>query len=185
MNGIINESFYDFTAGLAKLTSAYSTSTSMLSDLYDFIDFQEWDETSKVSVKKTVDDMKSLIKAEIEKKTYQLLREFEDFLRSRQFSVDEYQYQINHIYSSNVFDIDNDIDLLLGACGRIYSEISSLNQSIGCGDKDIYDHYLAYCIAGWIIDNVRFSCILGKTQKQLAGEITDQIFEYLRNTGNA
>ena len=74
---------------------------------------------------------------------------------------------------------DNYIELL-GRGGRIYSDISEFNQSLGIGEFYEYDHYLTYCIAGWFIDNITLSCIANVSQDKLAKDITDQILSYLK-----
>lgn len=42
-----------------------------------------------------------------------------------------------------------------------------------------YDHYLAYCIAGWIKDNLWNKTADCKTQKEVAADITNNIFKYI------
>lgn len=73
----------------------------------------------------------------------------------------------------------NDYIEVLGRGGRIYADISELNQSVEIGEYNVYDHYLVYCIAGWLIDNTNQPCLKNVSQKKLAKDITDQIFSYL------
>mgnify|MGYP003294691592 CR=1 FL=1 len=79
------------------------------------------------------------------------------------------------------YDLNDDYEEIKGRAGRIYSDICELNDICGIRIYGEYDHYLVFCIAGWLIDNKpNLYCLRGKTQKQVASDITNQIFEYLK-----
>ena len=180
INGMSNGSAADFMDGLYQLSKAYSSVNSLLSDFADFVDASNCQPEVKMSLKKSRSGMRAILENEIEKKSYALLKEIEEHLRNHGMTSSEYSERIKTIYIKHTFDLQDNYSELLGRGGRVYSEISSLNKSLSICDNNNYDHYLVYCIAGWMKDNLRFSCLAGKSQKQVAGDITDQIFSYLR-----
>lgn len=180
INGLSNGSAADFMDGLYQLSKAYSTAGSLLSDFDQLVDASNCEYNIKLSLKKSMNGLKSLIENEIEHKSYTLLKEIEDSLSRYGMDSKGYSDRIKYIYIQNTYDLDDDYIELLGRCGRIYSKIRDLNYSISIGEYNEYDHYLAYCIAGWIKDNLHLSCLNNKSQKDIAGDITDQIFAYLR-----
>ena len=182
-NGISNGSAADFMDGLFRLARAYDSVDDFISDLNDFLESSDLNPEFKISFEKSLKDIDGLLKNEIERKSYTLLKSVENHLKKIDKTPSEYLERIKTIYIKHTFDLNDNYEELLGRCGRIYSEISSYNQSLSIGDYFTYDHYLTYCIAGWILDNLNYSCIKGKTQKQLAGDITNKIFAYLKACG--
>lgn len=180
INGLSNGSPADFMDGLFQLSKAYSTAGSLLSDFDQLVDASSCDYNVKISLKKSMNGLKSLIENEIEHKSYALLKEIEDSLSKSGMNSKDYSDKVKLIYIQNTYDLGNDYTELLGRGGRIYSEIRNLNHSISLGEYAEYDHYLAYCIAGWMKDNLHLACLNFKSQKDIAGDITDQIFAYLR-----
>lgn len=180
INGIAEGSIADFLDGVYKLSKVYTCTDSLLSDLGEIIDTGECPTEIKISLKKSLKGVRGILENEIEHKKYQLLKDAEKQLRDCSYTVDEYSNKINSIYYKHTFDMPNNYSEILGRGGRIYSELSDLNQSISIGTEGHYDHYLAYCIAGWFIDNIHHSCLDGVSQKKLAKDITDQIFAYLK-----
>ena len=182
-NGIRQGSAADFMDGLFRLARAYHSVDDFISDFNDLLESGDIEPEFKISFEKSLKDIDGLLKNEIERKSYTLLKSVENHLKKIDKTPSEYLERIKTIYIKHTFDLNDNYEELLGRCGRIYSEISSYNQSLSIGDYFTYDHYLAYCIAGWILDNLNYSCIKGKTQKQLAGDITNQIFAYLKACG--
>lgn len=173
----------EFYRGLTKLSSSYVTASGLIDDFNEYLKTTNFTIDYKSSLSNSVKEVECLIKAEIENKTYLILKEFDEFLRRKGETRQTYEKQIIEIYHSNLNLIWDSIDYLLGACGRIYSEISSINEELMIKSANTYDHYLVYCIAGYIIDNFKFSCVQGFSQKELANAITNQILDYLHNTG--
>jgi hypothetical protein len=184
-DGVNNGSPSDFMDGVYKLSQVYGSIDDCISDLNELLESDDIQPEVKISIEKSVNDMTNLLQNEIEHKAYTLLKEVEEHLKNRGKSPLDYSDRIKTIYIKHTFDLKDDYNELLGRCGRIYADISSYNQSLSIGDFYTYDHYLAYCIAGWVLDNLRFTCLKGKTQKNLAGDITNQIFAYLKATGLA
>jgi len=180
VNGMSNGSSADFMDGLYQLARAYSSANSLLADFDKLVDASDCNTEVKISLKKSLKSMKPILEDEIEKKSYALLKEIEEHLKSRGMSASDYSNRVRSIYIKHTFDLSDNYSELLGRGGRIYADISSLNESLSISSNRDYDHYLAYCIAGWIKDNLQLSCISYKSQKELAGDITDQIFAYLR-----
>lgn len=179
VNGLSKGSTAEFMDGLYKLSKVYRTSGSLISDFYEFVDASECDINVKISLKKSMKGLKSLVMDTIENKSYALLEEIEDYLESNGMSTEEYSEQIEAIYDRHTYDLYDNYKELLGRGGRIYSDIRLLNNSLSIGVYEEYDHYLVYCIAGWMIDNLNLECLMYKSQRELAKDITDQIFEYL------
>ncbi len=186
IKGMGSRSAADFFEGLAQVSAAYTTVTGFIGDFFDYVDSLDVTNDVKIEIKNSVEDMSSLLKCEIEKRSIELLREFETILRDRGLSNTEYISKINSIYEIHTDDIYDDYDIVLGRGGRIYADICELNKKHGLRDGNEYDHYLVYCIAGWILDHIRtLDCLLGISQKKLAHDITDNILYYLHSIGKA
>lgn len=73
---------------------------------------------------------------------------------------------------------------IIDSAGIIYNNIVQLNYKLGLW-KDIneYDHFLVYCMAGWIKENLDNANVRRTSQEEIAEDITNRIFAYLRNTG--
>jgi len=94
----------------------------------------------------------------------------------------DYEQQINRIYLKHLGNIpaSSDLKYINGQCGKVYEEISNLNISCGLwANKNVYDHFLAFVIAGWVLSNVKCRVLYGLTQDQVADGITSQIFEWV------
>ena len=160
--------------------SQRSSTNSLISDFNIFVDSGDCAPEVKFSLKKSIKGVEGILKNEIEHKTYQLLKDVENHLKEYGYTEDSYSRRINTIYYKHTYDMPNDYIEVLGRGGRIYSDISELNRSIGIGEYNVYDHYLAYCIAGWLIDNTNIACQYNVSQEKLAKDITDQILSYLK-----
>ena len=173
-------SIADFMDGVYKLSKVYSTTNSLISDFNVFVDSGNCAPEVKISLKKSIKGIEGILKNEIEHKTYQLLKDVENHLANYGYTGESYSERINMIYYEHTYDLTDNYIELLGRGGRIYSDISEFNQSLGIGEFYEYDHYLTYCIAGWFIDNIKLSCIANVSQDKLAKDITDQILSYLK-----
>lgn len=180
INGLSKSSPADFMDGLYKLSKVYASVGTLLSDFDQLVDASSCEYDVKISLKKSMKGLRSLIENEIEQKSYALLKEIEGTLAKSGMRSEDYSNTIQSIYIKHTFDLGNDYVDLLGRGGRIYAEIRNLNDSLSMGDYNVYDHYLAYCIAGWMKDNLRLSCLDCKSQKEIAGDITNQILAYLK-----
>lgn len=179
INGMSEGSVADFMDGLYPLSKVYSSTNSLLSDFNTFIDYGDCAPEVKLSLKKSIKGVEGILKNEIENKGYQLLKDVENYLKRYGYTGERYSRCINTIYYKHTYDMPNDYIEVLGRGGRIYADISELNQSVEIGEYNVYDHYLVYCIAGWLIDNTNQPCLKNVSQKKLAKDITDQIFSYL------
>lgn len=96
--------------------------------------------------------------------------------------MQEYNNKIFSIYHSNFYGCNKESYLyILGQAGKVYNEIVRINLSLGLwSDYYRYDHYLAYCIAGWIKDNLSNKTADIKTQREVAADITNNIFKYIK-----
>ena len=173
----------DFCEGLYKAAKAYTKAATFMDDFDSFVDGFQGEPEIKVSLKRTMNDLESMVKNQIEGETFSLMRDVENLLRSRGISVNDFQNEIQKVYMKHTLDLNlsNSYFEILGRCGRIYSDLSALNQKYGVSTNiGEYDHYLAYCIAGWMKDNkTNLSSIRNKSQKELAHDITNQILDYL------
>ena len=169
ISGLENQSAADFFEGLFKISQAYSTVSEFQSDFFKYVDTFDISPDVKVELKEIAEDM---------------LKEFEDSLSKKRILKETYLSELDKIYHMHTDTIVNDYYLILGRGGRIYADICSLNIKYNLSDGSVYDHYLVYCIAGWILEHVRnIDCLIGVSQKQLAHDITDNILDYLRYTG--
>lgn len=186
IKGMGNSSAADFFEGLTQVSAGYASVTGFIDDFYEYVDSLHITSEVKIEIKNSVKDMSSLLKCEIEKKSIELLREFENSLRERGLANTEYISKINAIYQAHTDDMYDDYDIVLGRGGRIYADICDLNKKYGLKEDDEYDHFLVYCISGWILDHVRtLNCLLGVSQEKLAHDITENILNYLRAIGKA
>lgn len=184
ISGLETRSAADFFDGLFRISQAYSTVSDFQSDFFKYIDSFDVSQDVKVELKSIVDDMQSLLIYEIEKKSIEMLKEFENTLAKKKISKSMYLSELDKIYHTHTDTIINDYYLILGRGGRIYADICSLNMRYDLSDGTVYDHYLVYCIAGWILEHVRgIDCLVGVSQRQLAHDITENILDYLRLTG--
>lgn len=183
-NGLANGNFTDFTDGLYQLARSGMTATSILHDFDTFVDGMDAPYDVKSTLKKTMRSLEYQVLDTVEHKTYQLLNEVETLLRSHGYSNEEYTEELQSIYYRHTYDLPDIYGELLGRGGRIYADICDLNLRCGLRNDEYYDHYLAYCIGGWFLDNKSsLSCLRGKTQKKVAGDITDQIISFLNAYG--
>lgn len=184
ITGLANRSAANFFDGLYKVSTAYSTTTSFLNDFNSYVDSFNTTSETKIEIKNTVNEMRSLLVSEIEKKSAVLLKEFEDSLKQKKLTKDQYISEIDNIYRKHTENLFDDYNLILGRGGRIYADICSVNKKYCLTDTSIYDHYLVYCIAGWILEHIKnLDCLVGVSQRKLAHDITDNILYYLKTIG--
>lgn len=148
-----------------------------MDDFDSFVNGFQGDPEIKVSLKRTMKDLESMVKNQIEGEAFSLMRDVENLLRSKGISVNDFQNEIQKVYMKHTLDL-NSYDSyfeILGRCGRIYSDLSALNQKYGVSTNiGEYDHYLVYCIAGWMKDNkTNLSSIRNKARK--SSHMTSQI----------
>jgi len=184
IEGLAQGNYTQFCDGLYQLGRAGMSASSVLSTLNDFVDGMDTPPEVRISLKKTIKSLEYQVYDTIEKKSLPLLREVELTLKSKGFSEEKYIKEINEIYFSHTHDLQDDYSELLGRGGRIYSDICSLNNKCGIRIGNEFDYYLAYCIGGWFVEHKNnFSCISGKTQRQVAEDITNHIISYLQAYG--
>ena len=180
--GIKKDSPSTFLDGILQLRRAYSTTEDLLNDFYSYVDQSENDFTVRETLKQGAEELKSYIQVEIEDSCVVLLSELEDFFVKRNTTLQRYNDSINQIYHLYLDGCSGyNYIYVLGQAGKIYDEIMRLNISFGLWtDYYRYDHYLAYCIAGWIKNNLSHCIADRKTQKEVAADITDNIFKYIK-----
>ena len=153
----------------------------MLSDFDSFIDQTESNYSVRTAYKEGIKEFKSYIQAEIEDNCVILLSEVENFLKCKNTTLQEYDNEITSIYHSYMDGCSYEsYSYILGQAGKVYDKIVRYNLYLGLWpDYYRYDHYLAYCIAGWIKDNLWNNTADNKTQKEVAADITNNIFRYI------
>lgn len=82
-----------------------------------------------------------------------------------------YKREIESIYERCTRNMVDDWVSVLSTAREIYHLIRELNYHIGKGNSKIYDDYLAYCIAGKLIDKYYSPCLGNIRQRELASEI--------------
>jgi hypothetical protein len=91
------------------------------------------------------------------------------------FFSESYNEIIETIYAKHLKTVCTNTDLfdIYGRGGKIYAEIFALNIHFKrWQDPESYDHFLAFCIAGWVKDHIRNKSLTGLTQEQIADSIT-------------
>lgn len=116
--------------GLYHLGKSYSSANGLMDDLLSSIDAGNINSEVKFNLKKSLNDLKPLIINEIENKSYELLKECEEYLKQRGMSGEDYTSEIKNIYFRNTYNIEDNYRELLGQGGKIYDEISTLNQRL-------------------------------------------------------
>lgn len=179
-DGIAKGSFSDFTDGLYQLSRAGMTASGIIHDFDNFVDGMDAPSDVKYSLKKTMKAMEYQVLDTVENKSYKLISEVETLLHSKGYSEEKYVEELKTIYYKHTYDLTDNYQELLGRGGRIYSDICDLNNRCGLRSNNEYDHYLAYCIGGWFMENKpMFCCLQRKNQRAVANDITEQIFDYL------
>lgn len=183
--GIENNSPSQILEALLELKRAYTSVDDLLDDFSSFIDQTEDDTICNQALKDGAKELKSLMQSEIENSSVALVAELEEYFKSRNSSLSEYSENIGAIYHS-IFGKCNQADYtdILGKAGEVFDNITKYNITMGLRkDYKVYDHYLAYCIGGWIKDNINNDVVAKKSQKEIAGDVTDNIFRYLQHNG--
>lgn len=173
----------DFFYGLLQLSGSFNTANELIEGFKEYVDVLDFSYDAKVSIKKSIEECKSLITAEIEHQVYLVCQDVEKILINHGETVQTYEEKINRIYENQLDTQFNSLKNLLGICGCIYEEISLFNEKLGIKPINEYDHYLVYCIAGYVKEHFELDCIKTYSQQQLADAITNQIFDYLHASG--
>ena len=82
-----------------------------------------------------------------------------------------YEKEIELIYERCSRGMIDDWGSVLSTAREIYHSIRELNYHIGKGNPKIFDDFLAYCIAGKLIDKYYRPCLGNIRQSELASEI--------------
>jgi|GEM_PF-1521667 len=181
VDGLLNRSYSQFCDGVYQLSRAGMSSYAIMNEFNDFVDSIDCDNEVKISLKKSMKGLKGLVYDQVEQKSISLIKEAEDLLRRSGYSNELYIEKVNAIYYDHTYDLDDDYSELLGRAGRIYSDMCDLNILSGVRKRNSgeYDHYLVYCIAGWMKDHLSLSCLEAKSQRRIADDITNHILNYL------
>lgn len=182
INGMAEGKSSDFFYGILQLSSSYNTAHDLISDLNEYVELIDLSNDIKVSMHKTISDCEGLIKSEIEHNAYEVFHEIEELLNAKGETEISYKGKVQDIYCRYLKQEPFNLDILLGQCGCIYSEISQLNEELGIKPINTYDHYLVFCISGYILNNCKYQCVGNLNQEELANAITNQILDYLHAT---
>lgn len=181
VEGLTHRSYAKFFEGVHQLVKAGMSAQTIIDDFDDFVDALDCDYRDKVLLKNTMKGLDGLVTYQVEQKTITLIKKAEYLLRDSHYSKELYIDQVNAIYYKHTCDLSDDYTELLGRAGRIYSDMCDLNVLSGIRNRYTreYDHYLVYCIAGWMKDHLSLDCLNGKSQRWIADDITNHILEYL------
>lgn len=184
IKGIREHKASDFFDGVYKISTTYASASGFADDFSEYVESLDIPREDKISINVTVKEMTQVLVDKIEGKTYKALQQFENKLSSQRITEKTYQATIEKIYKYHTQDIYDDYSIVLGRAGRIYADISNYNREHHLVPENTYDHYLVYCISGWILNNLtKLNCLIGVSQSNLAHDITDNIFNYLRSIG--
>lgn len=184
VKGIKNHKSSEFFDGIYKISRAYSNAAGFVEDFTEYVEALDIPCEEKISINVTVKEMTQVLIDHIEGKAYEKLSCFESKLIDEGLTEKLYHSKIEEIYRMHTEDIYNDYSIVLGRAGRIYADISSYNREHHLVPDNTYDHYLVYCMSGWLLNNLKhLTCLRDVSQTQLAHDITDNIFCYLRSIG--
>lgn len=184
IKGVREHKASDFFDGVYRISKAYVSVSGFTEDFSEYVESLDIPSEDKIVVNVTVKEMTQVLIDKIEGNAYKILQQFENKLQNQGMTGTSYQIIIDNIYKQHTQNISDDYAIVLGRAGRIYADISKYNIEHKLISENTYDHYLLYCISGWLLNNLtELNCLLGISQSQLAHDITDNIFCYLRSIG--
>lgn len=203
-DGIEDGNVASIAEGLNNLRKVYSSVDDLFDDFSSFVDNSRNDIDSKRIIKESGDELRNVLKDELYSKSIDILKEvypnknrnqiIDDIFKEttvvcndislklfkNKVSLNEYYSHIQLIYRDN-FNISHEsYQEYLNTAGVIYNEICEYNSLLGIKDNYFeFDHYLVYCIAGWILNNTSFKNLSRIGQARLANDITNNILQFL------
>lgn len=184
VRGILEKKSALFFGGLYKVSSAYATASGFTEDFQGYVNSLDISADSKLTITLTVRETAQVIADKIEGRINKPVKGFEEKLLQRGLNESDYQKRIDSIYHQHTDGMMDDYSIVLGRAGRIYSDITNYNIQSNLVAATSYDHFLVFCIAGWILSNkTSLDCLIGISQDKLAHDITENIFYYLRSIG--
>ncbi len=178
-DGFLEESPSKVMDGLLHLHKAYTSATDLIDDFTQYILTDVHDVSEKELLLQSAKELKSYAIDAVKNNSIDIIHNLELF--AKELKCDPKQVEIAKIYKLHMIDKPiSDYKHLLGRAGKIYNEIVHYNMlSDPQNTNNEFDHYLVYCIAGWIKENKPLY-VCGKSQKEIAADITDNIFKYLK-----
>ena len=204
VDGIEEGNVASIAEGLNNLRKVYSSVDDLFDDFSNFVDNSSNDIDSKRIIKEAGDELRNVLKDELYSKSIDILKEacpnkkrkqiIDDIFKEttvvcndislklfkNKVSLDEYYSYIQLIYRNN-FDLPHEsYQEYLNTAGVVYNKICVYNSALGIKDNYFeFDHYLIYCIAGWILNNTSFKSLSRIGQTRLANDITNNILQFL------
>lgn len=180
--GLKEGSISTFLEGIDKLRKSFNSANLIIDNFDVYIDQNEPNPEYRRILKDGVKEFRGYIEDEITGQTINMIREVENHLKKYQLTYKEYTSQVDQIYDKYLKGLQNNSqEYILAQAGKVYDEITILNHKVGLKNNyEEYDHFLAYCIAGYIIKQSGHA-LLFKSQDKLASDITNNIFSYIRS----
>lgn len=204
IEGIEDRNLASIAEGLNNLRKVYSSIDDLFDDFSNFVDNSRNDIDSKRIIKEAGSELRNVLKDELYSKSIDILKEacpdknkeqiIDDIFKEttvvcndislelfkNKMNLDEYYSHIQLIYRNN-FDLPHEsYQDYLNTAGVVYNEICKYNSLLGIKDNYFeFDHYLIYCISGWILNNTSFKTLSRVEQARLATDITNNILQFL------
>lgn len=202
--GIKDGDISSIAEGLNNLRKVYSSVDGLFDDFSNFVDNSSNDIDSKRIIKEAGKELRDVLKDELYSKSIDILKVacpnknknqiIDDIFKEtvvvcndislklfkNKVSLNEYYSHIQLIYKNNFSSSLKSYQEYLNTAGIVYNEICKYNSSLGIKDNYFeFDHYLVYCISGWILNNTSFKAFSRIRQTRLANDITNNILQFL------
>lgn len=179
-DGIIENNPSKTLKGFWNFKKAYTSIASLINGFSFFLDNSNVEPDLTDYLINGANEIASYLKDKTEEQAIELIAVMEDILKERVSSKTDYDKHINYLYAMSFCDTSLCYKELLGCAGKCYDSIRRYNTSLKIGpDYNLFDHFLIYCIAGWMKEHVSNTTVKTISQKEIARDITDNILIYL------
>lgn len=179
-DGILENSPSKALNGFWKLRKAYTSMTDLTKDFSSFLNESNIDSDLADYLIDGANEIASYLKDKKEEQAVELIALFEDIFKEKNSPMTNYDRHIAYLYSMSFGESSLSYNELLGCAGECYDSIRKYNASLEKGPSYCqFDHFLVFCIAGWMKDHISNTIIKSKSQKAIAEDITGNIFKYL------
>lgn len=179
-DGILENSPSKILAGFWHLKKVYTSIEDLETDFSSFLNNSNIDLDLTNYLLDGVKEIASYLKEKSVEQTIENVSILEEIIKERYSTNKIYNVHIDNLYAMSFRDYSLCYRDLLGCAGKCYDSIRKYNASLGKGPSYYqFDHFLVYCIAGWMKEHLVSTVIKSKTQKEIAGDITNNILKYL------
>lgn len=179
-DGILEKSPTKVFAGLCKLKNIYPSVGELSKGFSSFLDHSNVGFGLSDFLHEGVQEIVLYAKDTAESQMLESMVEIEQMIREKYSFKANYNQHIENIYVSYFSDSSLCYEELMANGGKCYDRIRMYNASLGIGPNYYqFDHFLVFCMAGWIKDHVKNIVLENKSQRDIASDITNGILNYL------